>query len=80
MKAASFELHAGEVLGIAGLVGAGRSELLRAIYGVDRRDSGEVVHRRRAAARRADPTAPSPRGWAWPPRTASPRPCCWSGT
>ena len=43
VKAASFELHAGEVLGIAGLVGAGRSELLRAIYGVDRRDSGEVV-------------------------------------
>ena len=43
VKAASFELHAGEVLGIAGLVGAGRSELLRAIFGVDRRDSGEVV-------------------------------------
>jgi ribose transport system ATP-binding protein len=39
---ASFELRAGEVLGIAGLVGSGRSELLRAIYGVDRRDSGEV--------------------------------------
>ena len=43
VKAASFDLHAGEVLGIAGLVGAGRSELLRAIYGVDRRDSGEVL-------------------------------------
>ncbi|MET0325853.1 MAG: sugar ABC transporter ATP-binding protein, partial [Ilumatobacteraceae bacterium] len=34
VKNVSFELHAGEVLGIAGLVGAGRSELLRAIYGV----------------------------------------------
>ena len=39
----SLELRAGEVLGIAGLVGAGRSELLRAIYGVDRRDEGEVL-------------------------------------
>jgi ribose transport system ATP-binding protein len=38
----SFEVRAGEVLGIGGLVGAGRSELLRAIYGVDRPSSGEV--------------------------------------
>jgi len=43
VKEATFQLHAGEVLGIAGLVGAGRSELLRAIYGVDRRDAGEVI-------------------------------------
>ncbi|GAB4100466.1 sugar ABC transporter ATP-binding protein [Sinomonas halotolerans] len=38
----SFELAAGEVLGIAGLVGAGRTEVVRAIAGVDRPDSGEV--------------------------------------
>jgi ribose transport system ATP-binding protein len=38
-------LHRGEVLGIAGLVGAGRTELLRAIYGLDRVKSGEIrVH------------------------------------
>ena len=60
VKAASFELHAGEVLGIAGLVGAGRSELLRAIYGVDRRDSGEVVIDGEPLA--AGPTRPRHRG------------------
>ena len=39
---ASFELRAGEVLGIAGLVGAGRTELLRAIFGLDPVRNGEV--------------------------------------
>jgi len=38
----SFELHEGEVLGIAGLVGAGRSELAHLIYGADRPDSGTM--------------------------------------
>ncbi len=40
---AGFDLHAGEVLGIAGLVGAGRTELLRLIAGVDRADAGKVL-------------------------------------
>jgi ribose transport system ATP-binding protein len=39
---ASFDLHAGEVLGIAGLVGAGRTELARLIFGADPRSSGEL--------------------------------------
>ncbi|EKD60047.1 MAG: hypothetical protein ACD_54C00969G0001, partial [uncultured bacterium] len=39
---ASFDLHAGEVLGIAGLVGSGRTELLRLLAGVDRADAGRV--------------------------------------
>ena len=38
-----FEVSAGEVLGIAGLVGAGRTEVVRAIAGVDRADAGEVL-------------------------------------
>ncbi|AJC79247.1 sugar ABC transporter ATP-binding protein [Rhizobium etli bv. phaseoli str. IE4803] len=38
----SFDLHKGEVLGVAGLVGSGRTELLRAISGADRLTSGTV--------------------------------------
>ncbi|HEY8040802.1 MAG TPA: sugar ABC transporter ATP-binding protein [Polyangiaceae bacterium] len=39
---ATFELRRGEVLGIAGLVGAGRTELLRAIFGLDPVRRGEI--------------------------------------
>ena len=39
----SLRLRAGEVVGIAGLVGSGRSEVLRAIFGADRPDSGEIL-------------------------------------
>jgi ABC-type sugar transport system ATPase subunit len=38
----SFKVRAGEILGLAGLVGAGRSEVMRALVGYDRLDSGEV--------------------------------------
>ncbi len=42
VQPASFELHAGEILGLAGLVGAGRTELSRLIFGADPKVSGEV--------------------------------------
>ena len=41
-SSASLELHRGEVVGIAGLVGAGRTEMMRAIFGLDPVLSGEV--------------------------------------
>ena len=39
----SFDLRRGEILGLAGLVGAGRTELARTIFGADRRESGEIL-------------------------------------
>ena len=39
----SFKIHKGEILGLAGLVGAGRTESARAIFGADRIDTGEVL-------------------------------------
>ena len=38
----SFQLRRGEILGIAGLVGAGRTEVARAVFGADQLDSGEI--------------------------------------
>jgi len=41
-KNVSFEVKRGEIFGVAGLMGAGRTELLEAVFGVTRLDSGEV--------------------------------------
>jgi ribose transport system ATP-binding protein/rhamnose transport system ATP-binding protein len=46
----SFDLHRGEVLGIGGLVGAGRTELVRLLYGADRADAGSMLLEGRAFA------------------------------
>ena len=39
----SFDIRSGEIVGMAGLVGAGRTEVARAIFGVDRKASGSIV-------------------------------------
>ncbi|MCX6415343.1 MAG: sugar ABC transporter ATP-binding protein [Actinobacteria bacterium] len=39
----SFEVRQGEIVALAGLVGAGRSEVVRAIFGIDRHDAGTVT-------------------------------------
>jgi ABC-type sugar transport system ATPase subunit len=38
----SFKVREGEILGVTGLMGAGRSEVMRAIFGIDRLDAGEI--------------------------------------
>jgi ribose transport system ATP-binding protein len=43
LRGISLKLRAGEIVGMAGLIGAGRTELCRAIFGVDRIDSGRVL-------------------------------------
>jgi len=51
----SFSLRRGEILGFAGLMGAGRTEVARAIFGADRRDGGEIfVHGKRSDIRRPE--------------------------
>lgn len=42
VKDVSFTLRKGEILGFAGLVGSGRTEIVRAIFGADKIDSGEI--------------------------------------
>ncbi|HEV7252801.1 MAG TPA: sugar ABC transporter ATP-binding protein [Mesorhizobium sp.] len=43
VRSVSFDLHAGEVLGLGGLVGSGRSELARLVFGADRPHRGEMT-------------------------------------
>ncbi|WP_418130903.1 sugar ABC transporter ATP-binding protein [Variovorax sp. 375MFSha3.1] len=43
VRDASFVLRRGEILGFAGLMGAGRTELARAVFGADRIDAGEIL-------------------------------------
>ena len=65
-------MRAGEIVGLAGLVGSGRTEVVRAIFGADRLDSGEVLLDGKPVDRRA-PATPSGRASGWCRRTARPQ-------
>jgi ABC-type sugar transport system ATPase subunit len=54
-KDVSFELKEGEILGIAGMLGSGRTELLRSIFGADTLDSGEIIVAGKPAPKNSSP-------------------------
>ena len=60
----SFTLHRGEIIGLAGLMGSGRTELARCLFGIDKLESGEI----RMHGQRIDVSDPR-RGDQGPPRT-----------
>lgn len=62
----SFTVHRGEIVGLAGLVGAGRSEIARAVFGVDAYDAGRVRMNGREIRRR-NPRAAIDAGMAFVP-------------
>jgi ribose transport system ATP-binding protein len=57
----SLDLRAGEIMGLAGLVGSGRTELLRLLFGADRADRGEIV-----LLDKGQPTLRARKGWRSP--------------
>ena len=65
MRDVSFEVHQGEILGIAGLMGSGRTETVRALFGADSRDGGEIyLHGARTPVRITSPRAAVRNGMA----------------
>ncbi|MEJ1170301.1 sugar ABC transporter ATP-binding protein [Variovorax sp. CCNWLW235] len=64
VKNVDIDLHAGEVMGLAGLVGSGRTELVRLLFGADRADSGEILLYDGISS--TQPVQRAPKGWRSP--------------
>ena len=81
VRGVSLKVHAGEVVGLGGLVGSGRTELLRLVYGLDQRDAGEVlVEGRRLRPNRPDLAIRRGLGLAPEDRKSQALVLDWSGT
>ena len=70
----SFDVRAGEIVGMAGLVGAGRSEVARVIFGADKRGRGHVLVDGVPSARRVRARGDGPRRRHGAGRPPAPRP------
>ena len=79
VRGVSLEVRAGEVVGLGGLVGSGRTELLRLDLRARPAGRGRGARRGKAAARRTGPTSRSGEASGSPPRTASRRRSCSTG-
>ena len=63
----SFDLHSGEILGLAGLMGAGRTELAQTLFGITPADSGEIMLRGRKVTPPDSPQSAMDLGFAYVP-------------
>ena len=81
VRGVSLEVHAGEVVGLGGLVGSGRTELLRLVYGLDEPEAGEVlVEGKRLRPNRPDLAIRRGLGLAPEDRKSQALVLDWSGT
>lgn len=73
-KRVSLRLYPGEIVGVTGLIGAGKTELIRSIIGLDKMDEGQIFVKGRPVTIRSPPGMPMLCALRPCPRTAS-----WKG-